>query len=557
MHASMKSPVQPNFTRGIINPNYPGFQHLAHTLSEHFTDHHFEHSSSDSDASEEFDVDVANDFDDNNNNNNNNNDDDAMDDESNAFRDNGNVEMHNEQPVSHISEESNKNLLQKLEPKIYCEKNIEIKLSNNQMLSSSSSQMVDEEIVGVVNGASPTSEESDCEQILEHHDDKAQFVEKNDGLESISCNLETYLKQFETPNDLTCLNDEEHFDGTSDDIKYDDYEQIMLTQPTVTPDILLKNDSMSDVNTNPSNGDENSLGFKPDLLSNISNQIDPSNTSPSLLPTSLTLTSSATQSSVLLSSKQSSLEITPPQTLEALTTVLPSTQIQINVLNDEYKTENIEKSIQNNDDDNDIKTDSIIQPPTTFQQVSPPTTLYTIPSNPENFLNTFNTITTVTSLNLKKSPLNDYSIRSTTPIDIVGDFGREIEREIGLIVSGYNQIKIDDYHCVNDDSNHENDCNLSINDDNRGDENVERHVDDYEDDDGNVKFGNVHDAEKKMNVKFLDNVSEDECGIVAMTIDKEKVSQLVSFILLYVLCFIVCLLECLLYSFNLMWFMLN
>lgn len=39
--------------RGIINPNYPGFQHLAHTLSEHFFDeHHFAHSSEDSDLSE-------------------------------------------------------------------------------------------------------------------------------------------------------------------------------------------------------------------------------------------------------------------------------------------------------------------------------------------------------------------------------------------------------------------------------------------------------------------------------------------------------------------------
>lgn len=28
------------YPRGIINPNYPGFQHLAHTLSEHFIDHH-------------------------------------------------------------------------------------------------------------------------------------------------------------------------------------------------------------------------------------------------------------------------------------------------------------------------------------------------------------------------------------------------------------------------------------------------------------------------------------------------------------------------------------
>lgn len=40
------------YPRGIINPNYPGFQHLAHTLSEHFVDHHGHQSMSDSDFSE-------------------------------------------------------------------------------------------------------------------------------------------------------------------------------------------------------------------------------------------------------------------------------------------------------------------------------------------------------------------------------------------------------------------------------------------------------------------------------------------------------------------------
>lgn len=55
---SLRSP-EPNFTRGIINPNYPGFQHLAHTLSEHFLDHNFEHLS-DSEISEDFDTSTTN-----------------------------------------------------------------------------------------------------------------------------------------------------------------------------------------------------------------------------------------------------------------------------------------------------------------------------------------------------------------------------------------------------------------------------------------------------------------------------------------------------------------
>ncbi|CAO1308202.1 unnamed protein product [Diamesa serratosioi] len=48
-----------NYPRGIINPNYPGFQHLAHTLAEHFVDHHHFEPSSDSDLSEDFDFDIA------------------------------------------------------------------------------------------------------------------------------------------------------------------------------------------------------------------------------------------------------------------------------------------------------------------------------------------------------------------------------------------------------------------------------------------------------------------------------------------------------------------
>lgn len=60
------------YPRGIINPNYPGFQHLAHTLAEHFVDHHFEQS--DSDVSE-FEVELKTSSNSDNGNNNDVNDD--------------------------------------------------------------------------------------------------------------------------------------------------------------------------------------------------------------------------------------------------------------------------------------------------------------------------------------------------------------------------------------------------------------------------------------------------------------------------------------------------
>lgn len=43
-----------HYPRGITNPNYPGFQHLAHTLAEHFIDQQFDQSyQSDSDISDD------------------------------------------------------------------------------------------------------------------------------------------------------------------------------------------------------------------------------------------------------------------------------------------------------------------------------------------------------------------------------------------------------------------------------------------------------------------------------------------------------------------------
>ncbi|KAJ6633346.1 Schwannomin-interacting protein 1 like, partial [Pseudolycoriella hygida] len=65
---SLESPEpEVKYPRGIINPNYPGFQHLAHTLAEHFVDHHFDQS--DSEVSEfEADYKTASDTDNGNNN---------------------------------------------------------------------------------------------------------------------------------------------------------------------------------------------------------------------------------------------------------------------------------------------------------------------------------------------------------------------------------------------------------------------------------------------------------------------------------------------------------
>jgi hypothetical protein len=61
----------------------------------------------------------------------------------------------------------------------------------------------------------------------------------------------------------------------------------------------------------------------------------------------------------------------------------------------------------------------------------------------------------------KENITDMYNIQSTTStIDIIGDFGREIEKEIGLIVSGYtNQTMIENYFQQTDQRSNENDKN--------------------------------------------------------------------------------------------------
>lgn len=128
------------YPRGIINPNYPGFQHLAHTLAEHFIDHHFEHSS-DSEISEDFDFDVAyrsenldsmNMNDSNNNNDSINNNGDGPEKNIDLNR-NKNRRSSYAAPVNDLSvtrdgptaaktfEDGNVNLMMKSDTKVFCE----------------------------------------------------------------------------------------------------------------------------------------------------------------------------------------------------------------------------------------------------------------------------------------------------------------------------------------------------------------------------------------------------------------------------------------------------
>lgn len=355
---SLDSP-EPNFTRGIINPNYPGFQHLAHTLSEHFTDHHFEHSS-DSDVSEEFELELSsNDYgriddDEDDDNNNNNNQVDETDNGNNGNEEADSVVEHEEQldfQLQHqekdndvdddfdkngdnnsaeMLDESNINLLEKSEQKIFCDKkslcltggdgdcndgggdcgDCDSKITNQSQHSPTENDENSLRVMSTINcqTAITTMDQSrqmDDPEILRDLQLTTTTTTTDENPNEYACDLDTYLKQYETSidvnSDLTSAKDE----PSIGDLHYD-------TTPDVLPDFL----DISKLN-------------EPDLLKNIK------------------------------------------------------------VVEDER-------------------------------------------------------IVEVKAAQTMKSPmLNDFSLRSTTPIDIVGDFGREIEREIGLIVSGYKMAEDD------------------------------------------------------------------------------------------------------------------
>lgn len=177
--------VLTRYPRGIINPNYPGFQDFAHTLTEHFIDHyHFEQQLSDSEISDDVDFDVlayrsgnlvnVNIMSDSNNNNDNinNNADEAEERSAMAIDLNRNKNRQNASLLlahdySTKADDGNVNLLMKSEPKVFCESKQLEHLVIEERVSEFSSEDEDEECCNLSQVAEPQQMDFDDDEMAD------------------------------------------------------------------------------------------------------------------------------------------------------------------------------------------------------------------------------------------------------------------------------------------------------------------------------------------------------------------------------------------------------
>jgi hypothetical protein len=408
--------VQRRYPRGIINPNYPGFQHLAHTLAEHFIDHHQFELSSDSEISEDFDFDVAyrsgnldnanimSEMNDSNNNNDINNGD--VPDKNIDLNQNKNrrsICSKLENVVNDFGtmkellsgnnkeyEDGNDNLLLKSEPKVFCEsKQLGLNHENERDEQRFSSEDEDEECCNVVpNSFKSSTAEIDSNRMDFDEDDMADLSGEDDAAikneletidkaenefnENIHCDLATYLHQYDFKMDVQkafeeCLTDEDNSKLPTPDILIEHNNSSKLVNEIIEleEDVeVVEQAKHADVSPCDETRD-----YQPDLIKNITDAIN---------------------------------------------------------TNDNNEEERLtEMRRQNGEGDNEISSPVEHEIPNETKTND----------NDEKIINQAQT--EQIEMNLRRNlPLSFESATSTT-VDIIGDFGKEIEKEIGLIVSGY------------------------------------------------------------------------------------------------------------------------
>lgn len=461
--ADLSSPgtadLKRRYPRGIVNPNYPGFQHLAHTLAEHFIDHQFEQSS-DSEISEDFDFDVAyrsgnlgnvnimNDSNNNNDNINNNGDgpDKNIDLNRNKNRrssftipesianDLGTM-RENLTVMSKEYEDGNVNLMLKSEPKVFCEsKQLDLHETQSEF-ERFSSEDEDEECCNLSTNhassqfnarADPNQmdfDDDDDEADLSGEDDAAIKNElenidtaDNDFSENINCDLATYLHQYDFKMDVkkTYKYESERMGNEADD------EECLTDEDNSklpTPDILIEH-SNKKLQNSEINATENVVAAADDDDTKAEEQ----------------------QCIVDVPTSDKMRDYQPD--------LIKNTTDAINAYDNKHEVEEMKK----------IRSERVRRSEEGDNEISPPVEHETTPGNEEKtndndekIINQLQTETVgnvgdgmkingdqelmVASVN-RNLPLSFESATSTT-VDIIGDFGKEIEKEIGLIVSGY------------------------------------------------------------------------------------------------------------------------
>lgn len=422
---------QRRYPRGIVNPNYPGFQHLAHTLAEHFIDHHHQFEpSSDSEISEDFDFDVAyrsgnlgnvnimNDISDSNNNNGlidnrraDGSEEKVIDLNRNKNRRSSSCSKpENDFGSTKEYEDGNDNLLMKSKPKVFCESK-QLGLNDSHHFERFSSEDEDEECCNVSSTAVLNSFKIECEPSrmefdeddiadLSGEDDAAiknelENIDKADndfGENNINCDLATYLQQYDYKLDVQKL-----------------YESECLTDEDnsklPTPDILIEHNSKK-----LQNGDEN--------------------------PTTTVVTECDAKSAAVDVSPSDEMRDYQPDLIKNITDAINANDD--NNRGDEEIRKIRRQSAEGDNGipshaahDNEKKTDDDDEK--IINQVQTETAENADDKDETIEINSDESRMSAVSRNL---PLSFESATSTT-VDIIGDFGKEVEKEIGLIASGY------------------------------------------------------------------------------------------------------------------------
>lgn len=427
------------YPRGIINPNYPGFQHLAHTLAEHFIDHHnhrhhhHHHSSeqqlSDSELSDEADFDVVayrsgnlanvNIMSDSNNNSNAGEGvvERAIDLNRNKNRQCASFSMLTmpERVASDFdmkADDGNVNLLMKSEPKVFCEsKQLEHLVIAVEASDEFSSEDEDEECCNLSHVAHEPQQmefDDDDEDMadLSGEDDAAIKNEleridsaDNDFNENINCDLVTYLQQYDFKMDL-----QKSYQLDDDDDEEEKVEDGCLTDEDncklPTPDILIEHNGGASNTSLMSNNESNKKLQNDDMTDVISD------------PREGSICDAETKQFTTADVSQDEVRDFQPDLIKS-----------IGDNNHERIT-----GIQRDDNDilphaeREILNDDVDEVESDFE-------------NEEKIINQVQTDTTTAVA----SGMTQLSFDSATSavVDIIGDFGKEIEKEIGLIVSGY------------------------------------------------------------------------------------------------------------------------
>lgn len=405
---------------------------MAHTLAEHFIDHQFEQTS-DSEISEDFDFDVAHpsgnlgnvkimsDLNDSNNNNDNiNNNSDGPDKNidlnrnknrlsslskpENVANDFDMTKGSQKKMSSKEYEDGNDNLMMKSEPKVFCESK-QLGLHENQIEFSSEDE--DEEFRNVPNSFHPDADsirmdfDDDEMADLSGEDDAAiknelENIDKadNDFNVNVNCDLATYLQQYDFKMDL-----KKSYKYDSERLENDECLTDEDNSKLPTPDILIEHNSKKLQNS--------------EVVAKES---------------AATADGNEREASVDVSPTSDEMRDYQPDLIKNITDTIST--------ND------------NNQDDGEIRSERTRQSGEGDNEISSPVE-HEIPNNEkktndneEKIINQVQTERVESAAEASGRVMNgnlplSFESATSTNVDIIGDFGKEVEKEIGLIVSGY------------------------------------------------------------------------------------------------------------------------